>query len=170
MNHTLSHYTVGLEFPEPDVRVWFFDVLLGAFDSRTQQSVEPITSPSERTQSFEIASGDENAGAGHGPGNCSGAPAMVPWNSNRTTAEAIFLQRSDARAPLQRHGRLDARTGLGASPGPSDVEPPAAVAGPHAHRAGVTAPALRVDRARPVGESFVDRFGAHDVEAKRGRC
>jgi hypothetical protein len=33
---------------EPEVRVWFFDVLLGAFDPRTQQSVEPITSQAER--------------------------------------------------------------------------------------------------------------------------
>ncbi len=48
VNHALAHYTVGLEFREPDVRVWFFDVLLGAFDPRTQQSVEPIAPPSER--------------------------------------------------------------------------------------------------------------------------
>lgn len=42
------YYTVGLEFREPEVRVWFFDVLLGEFDPRTQQSVEPIAPPSER--------------------------------------------------------------------------------------------------------------------------
>src|SRR5262245_58157254 len=29
VNHALSHYTVGLEFREHEVRVWFFDVLLG---------------------------------------------------------------------------------------------------------------------------------------------
>jgi hypothetical protein len=44
----ITHYTVGLEFRESEVRVSFFDVLLGAFDPRTQQSVEPIASPSER--------------------------------------------------------------------------------------------------------------------------
>jgi hypothetical protein len=49
VNHALMHYTVGLEFREREVRVWFFDVLLGAFDPRTQQSVEPIAPPSERT-------------------------------------------------------------------------------------------------------------------------
>lgn len=38
VNHALAHYTVGLEFRDPEVRVWFFDVLLGAFDPRTQQS------------------------------------------------------------------------------------------------------------------------------------
>lgn len=32
-----------------EVRVWFFDVLLGAFDPRTQHSVEPIASPSARS-------------------------------------------------------------------------------------------------------------------------
>jgi hypothetical protein len=30
VNHALSHYTVGLEFREQEVRVWFFDVLPGA--------------------------------------------------------------------------------------------------------------------------------------------
>jgi putative transposase len=48
VNHALAQYTVGLEFRDPEVRVWFFDVLLGAFDPRTQQSVEPIAPPSER--------------------------------------------------------------------------------------------------------------------------
>lgn len=48
VNHALSHYTVGLEFRDHEVRVWFFDVLLGAFDPRTQQPVEPITSHAER--------------------------------------------------------------------------------------------------------------------------
>lgn len=47
VNHALSHYTAGLEFREHEVRVWFFDVLLGAFDPRTQHSVELIA-PSER--------------------------------------------------------------------------------------------------------------------------
>lgn len=48
VNRALSHYTVGLEFREAEVRVWFFDVLQGAFDPRTQQSVEPIAPLSER--------------------------------------------------------------------------------------------------------------------------
>jgi hypothetical protein len=48
VNHALSHYTVSLEFREPESRVWFFDVLLGEFDPRTQQSVEPIAPASER--------------------------------------------------------------------------------------------------------------------------
>ena len=49
VNHALAHYTIGLEFRESEVRVWFFDVLLGAFDPRTQQSVEPIASPSDQS-------------------------------------------------------------------------------------------------------------------------
>jgi transposase InsO family protein len=48
VNHALANYTVGLELREPEVRVWFFDVLLGAFDPRTQQSVEPIVPPLNR--------------------------------------------------------------------------------------------------------------------------
>jgi hypothetical protein len=40
----LARQTVGLEIREREIRVWFFDVLLGAFDPRTQSTVEPIGS------------------------------------------------------------------------------------------------------------------------------
>jgi hypothetical protein len=43
-----NRYTIGLEFREHEVRVWFFDVLLGAFDLRTQQSVAPLVPSSKR--------------------------------------------------------------------------------------------------------------------------
>jgi hypothetical protein len=34
--------TVGLDVREREIRVWYFDVLLGASDPRTQDTVEPI--------------------------------------------------------------------------------------------------------------------------------
>jgi hypothetical protein len=42
LSMALARQTVGLDIRHNEIRVWFFDVLLGAFDPRTQETVEPI--------------------------------------------------------------------------------------------------------------------------------